>query len=185
MPEASELDCRFSVTCSESENKTENACLEQSWCQTAEMQAAWVGRISSFLFPQVQITLSSFNCSTPERKLQRHLYSSQHWEGKKKFKKHTKINQRTAFVLKLCSVPVIQRWSITQSLCSRIFQYIPSGVKKTTDEKRNPSTSPISNIQSRTEPNLHQLATSKSPPIIPATAVKIRRTGKTRGKILN
>lgn len=38
------------------------------------------------------------------------------------------------------------------------------------------------NIASRTEPNLHQLATRKKPPITPATAVKIRRTEKEKGK---
>lgn len=65
---------------------------------------------------------------------------------------------------------------------SRGFPCLPRGVKKSIDEKRNPNTSPITNMLSRTEPNLHQLTTKSRPPIIPATAVKIRRTEREKIK---
>lgn len=187
MPEASKLDQRFFLstgTCSEQRTRQPaSACLKRIWChrllrghvaQVEEPQQVLCG-ISSFVFPTSTNSLSSFNYSTPERRLQLHLYCSQPQKGN--VKHQTTIKQP-------CSVPVMQQEHITQqpACCSRVFQCIPSGVKKTTDEKRNPSTSPIKYIQNRTDPNLHQLATRKSPPIIPATAVKIRRTEKEKGK---
>lgn len=96
--------------------------------------------------------------------------SSLHWKGK--VKHPTTTIQRVPFTLESCSVPAP----------SRGFQGLPKGVKKSVDEKRNPNTSPITNMLSRTEPNLHQLTTKSRPPRIPATAVKVRRTEREKRK---
>lgn len=80
------------------------------------------------------------------------------------------------------SLAVCLQHAGTQHSPSRECQCLPRGVKKSVDEKRNPSTSPITSMLSRTEPNLHQLTTKSSPPIIPATAVKIRRTEREKRK---
>lgn len=72
-----------------------------------------------------------------------------------------------------------------------VMHLLPSGVKKVTDEMKKPSTSPTHSIQSMRIPNRHQAATKKIPPMLPAMAVRIRRTAQrkmnclTRGSLSN
>lgn len=59
---------------------------------------------------------------------------------------------------------------------------LPSGVKKVTAETRNPSTRPTHSMQSVRTPNRHQAATRTMPPMLPAMAVRVRRTAQSREK---
>ncbi len=58
--------------------------------------------------------------------------------------------------------------------------FLPSGVKKTMDEMRNPRMSPTTNTQAMTEPNRHQLITMATPPTTPISAVRANRTAERR-----
>lgn len=53
---------------------------------------------------------------------------------------------------------------------------LPTGVKKTMEEMRNPSMRPTTTTQDITEPKRHQLITRITPPTTPITAVSVRRT---------
>ncbi len=56
--------------------------------------------------------------------------------------------------------------------------FLPSGVKKTMDEMRNPRMSPTTNTQAMTEPNRHQLITMTTPPTTPISTVRANRTAE-------
>lgn len=61
--------------------------------------------------------------------------------------------------------------------------FLPSGVKKTMDEMKNPRMSPTTNTQAMTEPNRHQLITMATPPTTPISAVRANRTAETVNKL--
>lgn len=79
--------------------------------------------------------------------------------------------------MKITGMRIAIQEKVTQNTSSlRNTVRFPSGVKKVTDEMRKPSTSPTHSIHSMRIPNRHQAATKKIPPMLPATAVRIRRT---------
>lgn len=75
--------------------------------------------------------------------------------------------------------------TVTQTHKTSVTYRLPSGVKKVTDEMRNPSTSPTQSMQIERIPNRHHTATKNIPPTLPATAVRIRCTAQREDELLD